>query len=465
MKKGYPFIIIFFAVALVAALSLIHWHDITGGMVKDYDLLSDLRTDTILANTGGGNEFVDPSLVEALKEAKIKEVRKVRKAIADSANRPKVEEAQSLSTPEPAPARINGDMVIEDYTPGGQGLKNLRNALARGKARIAVVGDSYIEGDIFTMDLRQQLQNLFGGGGVGYVPAHSISSGFRQTVKTKDSGWQRIETQEASKKPYYNIAGDYCVASGYATVTFTGTDKFPRLDKWNRSSVLFIAPKAGNIVMTTDSTSQEFTVEGSPSPQLLVMDEPTSKLKIDTQIPGLIFLGAWLENNHGITVDCMSNRGDSGIGKRKLPTELAQQMRQYIDYDLIIMEYGINALSATQSKYDNYGSLLRDVALRLRECYPNADILMLAIGDRGQKINGEVHSLPTSPAMVNAQRQAAREAGVLFWDTREAMGGSDAVVDWRNRKLINGDYIHLNWAGGKELATLLTQSITKMLNN
>ncbi|MCF0214693.1 MAG: hypothetical protein HUK13_09740, partial [Muribaculaceae bacterium] len=97
-------------------------------------------------------------------------------------------------------------------------------------------------------------------------------------------------------------------------------------------------------------------------------------------------------------------------------------------------------------------------------CYPNADILLLGIGDRGQKSGGEVHSMVTAPKMVAAQRRAAQKAGCLFWDTREAMGGEDAIVDWRNRKLVNGDYIHLNHNGGKELGKLLFESLNRAVN-
>ena len=55
--------------------------------------------------------------------------------------------------------------------------------------RIAVVGDSYIEGDIFTQDLREKLQSRFGGSGVGYVSMHTDFPGFRRSVHQGGSGW------------------------------------------------------------------------------------------------------------------------------------------------------------------------------------------------------------------------------------------------------------------------------------
>lgn len=444
--------------ALVGLLSLLPWHDLTGGVIKDFDLFGDLRPDSTRSSQVAGNEFVDPTLVAEIQEAAADTLHKTDSITTTQSVPPAISSV-------PVVVRENGEIIIEDYTAGKTGLQNLKKALARNRARIAVIGDSYIEGDILTQDIRSQLQTLYGGRGVGYVPAHSQVAGFRRTVNIKDEGWTQYDVQKASHKPHFNIAGEYFMAPAKATTKYTGYSKDSRLASWDKSSFLFIAPKGGNIIMATDSTAREFTVSASEEPQFLVMNEPTTSLKIDTQIPGLIFLGTWLEGNSGVTVDCMSNRGDSGASHRKINADLAALMRQHVNYDLIIVEYGINALTADQYNYNAYGNLMRQVCEQLRLCYPNADILMLGIGDRGQKIDGAVHSLPSAPAMVAAQRQAARDAGVLFWDTREAMGGQDAVVDWRNRKLVNGDFIHLNSAGGRELATLLVNSIKKMLSD
>ena len=67
--------------------------------------------------------------------------------------------------------------------------------------------------------------------------------------------------------------------------------------------------------------------------------------------------------------------------------------------------------------------------------------------------------------MTDAQRKAASDAGVHFYDLRAAQGGENSIVEWRRRSLVNADYIHLNHAGGKVLApficTRLASSFTK----
>ena len=69
-----------------------------------------------------------------------------------------------------------GMVCIEDYSDSTmRGMSRFYDALAqrassRRPVRIAYFGDSFIEGDILTADLRAMLQSRFGGCGVGYVP-------------------------------------------------------------------------------------------------------------------------------------------------------------------------------------------------------------------------------------------------------------------------------------------------------
>ena len=108
---------------------------------------------------------------------------------------------------------------------------------------------------------------------------------------------------------------------------------------------------------------------------------------------------------------------------------------------------------------------MKNVVLRLKACYPSAVIIMLGVGDRGQKQGSEVASLPTVTAMVDAQRRAARAAGVMFWDTREARGGVNSIVDWRDRGLVNADYVHLNYKGGKEMSGIFCESLLHLIDD
>jgi lysophospholipase L1-like esterase len=443
------------AVATVAALSFVPWSKITNGTIKDYNLVSDLLPSSS-AIQATASEPIDPDLIAAASETE--------SSASNSQNRqssPSDTTGQQVTEKEKMSPRINGEVIFEDYSASGDGLAHFKSALSRASsrpARIAVIGDSYIEGDIFTMNIRQELQNMFGGAGVGYIPLASEVSGFRTSIKENSNGWTIHDIRKNGSKKYKTLSGEYFTSTASSNAKFAGTTKLKHLDSWNSVKFLFIAPTDGNITITTDTGEQTFPVTASETVQCVQVSGLTTNTSVSTNIAGLTSLGIYLNNASGVVLDNMSMRGNSGISHRNIDEQLAAQMRKFIDYDLIILEYGINALSSQQTDYTAYGKIMQQVINKVRKCYPNADILLMGIGDRGQKLGGEVQSLPTSQAMVDAQRNAAIACGCLFWDTREAMGGKNAVLSWRERGLINADYIHLNAKGGAALSTEFIKS-------
>ncbi|MDE6134137.1 MAG: hypothetical protein K2F79_01010, partial [Muribaculaceae bacterium] len=241
------------------------------------------------------------------------------------------------------------------------------------------------------------------------------------------------------------LQAEYGVADAAATVIYEGTKRFPESSVWTMSSVVVIAPSAGSVVLRgAEGNSATFSLEASPEPQCISLPGLTDRLTVESSVPGLICLGAYLDGDVGVQVDCMSVRGNSGIAMRNTSLALTAAVRPWVDYDFIIVEYGINALSPGQNDYSAYSNAMGNVLERLKACYPESDVLLLGISDRGAKNGSAVNSLPACRHMVDAQRKAAHRAGVCFWDMRQAMGGEDAVVEWRRRKLMNADYIHLN---------------------
>lgn len=71
--------------------------------------------------------------------------------------------------------------------------------LADGRpVRIAVLGDSFIEGDILTADLRERMQETFGGGGPGFAPVASPLTYFRRTVKRLLRDMQKLNNRNSA---------------------------------------------------------------------------------------------------------------------------------------------------------------------------------------------------------------------------------------------------------------------------
>ena len=74
----------------------------------------------------------------------------------------------------------------------------------RRPVRIAVLGDSFIEGDIVPADVRARLQDLYGGCGVGFVPFSSPIALYRATVRHTNEGWKTYD-DKANRKVHENV--------------------------------------------------------------------------------------------------------------------------------------------------------------------------------------------------------------------------------------------------------------------
>lgn len=473
MRQGqnkHPFFILFVAIAtliLVSVLPIEKWSD---GHLKNYNLFSDLCTisDTTNLEKIDLTNGIDPQLIAEIETTNI---------LADSTKTnivsQEIIEIDTIGVIDSIATQRKGDTIlIEDYTENRVCLKNLKHALVNRQhlsrpVRIAFIGDSYIEGDIFSQHIRELLQDYYGGGGVGYMNMHSEFPGFRKSINQRSSGWTNhdVVNNNLSHK-YSTIAQQYFVSTAGSLSSYTGRDYTRHTKEWNSTKFLFISHQNSTIKIKRNNIWQDYHVTGNDSVQCLSLADTISTVSIKTPNNGIIALGTWLEHTNGITLDCMSTRGNSGITLKRVNPQITHQIREYIDYDLIILEFGINAMSPGQTNFSAYVHHMAQTINHLKECYPNSDFLIMGIGDRGEKINGEVHSMKNVPMMIKAQRQLAMKTNCLFWDTREAMGGNDAAANWAEHTppYMNKDYIHLSYTGGKVLAEQFVKSLMLALD-
>lgn len=449
-------LIVFLALGMLIGISFLPLSKWTNGKISNINILSDV----VEINTPEYEEAIEDVIEDAPLDPCLEE---------DLAIEIDTSEVDTLSLPTEVdkpliavqPSRVGEDVIIEDYTESAQGLMNFRNAINSGSlASVAMVGDSYIEGDIFAQDLRDMLQQAYGGNGVGYVNMYSEFPGFRRSVKQGGGkGWKEYRANAKFDSKHMGITQHYYKLNSTTESTYQGTSSLGHTKSWNKSTFLFSTPTDVQVTLTTSNDTVTFDVTGSPDPQALVLRGNTSVFKVKTSSPSVIGYGVWISDSTGISLDGMSSRGFSGVTLGAVNSDFTSKTRKFVDYKLIILEFGINAMSAKQTNYTGYSEKMVKVIEHLKRCYPNADILVLGIGDRGSKQGSAVHSMAAASHMIEAQRQAARKAHCLFWDTREAMGGDDAIVTWVKNGWANKDYIHLNHKGGKQLAELLYKAI------
>ncbi|MBP3213354.1 MAG: hypothetical protein J6M19_00720 [Bacteroidaceae bacterium] len=397
-----------------------------------------------------------------------------------------------------------GMTAIEDFSASSaqREMDRFYAALSQARqrpVRIAYFGDSYIEGDILTQDLRGLLQQKFGGKGVGFVEIACVSSDFRQTATTRRSGWSRYHANERGrgfKASLQGPAGSYFIPSGTATYEVRGQKRVygAQLDTAEVATVFFTPGTGLNISYALNGGSSqslysngtasapdtyEETIEVVDSDSVVQYKTVTRTVETAQQGAGHLqaktvkgrigrfsmtvtgghgsrFYGVALDGHHGVAVDNFSMRGSGGQHLGGIPMETLRSFASVRPYDLIILHYGLNVANEKQKDYGGYTQQLGKVIDQMKAAYPHASILVVSMGDRDKRgSDGQMHTMGGVKEMVSYERKMASDHHVAFWNLYEAMGGDGSLAKMTQKKQANLDYTHINFAGGRHLAGLL----------
>lgn len=364
--------------------------------------------------------------------------------------------------------------IIEDYTPEQQGLNRFFAAvdsikLGR-KVRVAWYGDSFVEGDILIGDLRDTLQSVWGGGGVGFVPITSEVAQFKRTLKHQFRGWTTYSiVKKSDNRPPLGINGyAYRPVSEDAKIHYEGADYFRHTRSWTEFRLFFTTGHNTPIVwQQKDDLPKTEILKGRPG--------KVNQWKWDANYPGttafacrfpfsdstgtLMVYGASLESGPGIYFDNFSVRGNSGGPLRLLKPDFIRQFDAFQNYDLIVLQVGLNAVTNSLTNIRWYEAELDRTFSHLNACFPGKPVLIVSVGDRAGKNGSELATMRGVPAIVAMQRDLARKHGFLFFDMFWGMGGPGSIIEMAHRKprYANTDYTHLTHEGGRVMGAMFAK--------
>lgn len=348
---------------------------------------------------------------------------------------------------------------IEDYSTGHIGLNRFFAALNNIRqlnrpVRIAFLGDSFVEGDIIVADLRAAFQKQFGGNGVGFVPVTSVTDQYRPTINQKAEGWKSYSMLNDTIRKFM-LSGMLFEPSGKATFAIKPADKYPGLANVSSFKVYYTANTPGTIVYSTN-TNPDTVVKGLPShstPSFIEIGKPFTEGSFAfSGDNGLQVYGTAQEDNEGVVIDNFSLRGNSGLILDRLDIGLCNAFSEIRPYDLIILQYGLNVVSEEILNYGWYRARMIGVIKHIQKCFPDADILLMGVSDRGYQSGDSFETMPAVLALLHAQRQIADRAGITFWNTFGAMGGVNSMTRFVDNNWASKDYTHLSFRGGREIA-------------
>lgn len=357
------------------------------------------------------------------------------------------------------------DSTLRGMTPFYEAIDRLKKE--RGFVRIAVFGDSFIEADILTSDLREMLQKKFGGCGVGFVPMTSMTSGYRPTIQHSFGGWSSHAVTDTVffDRSQQGVSGHYFIPHSGAYAELRGQKRYlSLLDTCRQASLFFLNKDSASLaVRINKGEPQHYTLSPSAHLQKITVDGAIGTVRWTVErADSTLFYGMAMDGDRGMIVDNFSLRGSSGLTLRNVPTKMMSAFNACRPYDLIILQYGLNVATERGSNYDHYKKGLMKSIAHLKECFPQAGFLLLSVGDRDYKTEeGDLKTMPGIRNMVRYQQSIAAESSIAFWNMFEAMGGNGSMATLVHAKpsMANYDYTHINFRGGKHLAKLLYETL------
>lgn len=320
--------------------------------------------------------------------------------------------------------------------------------------RVMHYGDSQIEEDRMTAQIRQQLQDRFGGRGAGLMPlAQTIPSlavrqelymngrriqpanGPRRYMVYALRHDQRSDGRYGPMGQVAWMADSLVKGSEQLTTICTPLDGRPRYTRWR--------------VFADDSVQYSFAGD-----------------TVHLTGCGAVY-GLSQESSTGVIVDNIPMRGCLGLVFTKM--DAGQLRRFYADnhVSLIIMQFGGNAIPSNQ-KPGTIAAIvkgLREQVQHMKRLAPDAAILFIGPSDMLTTTDGELQTYPMVPYMDRLLRKMAIEEEIAYFSLYRWMGGTGSMKRWQEIGWAGSDGVHFHRSGARKAGNAVAEWILEGMTN
>lgn len=353
---------------------------------------------------------------------------------------------------------------------------NVFAKMAQAKANEEVVrvlhyGDSQIEMDRISCNIRSFFQKTFGGGGPGLVPVIQTIPSFAVsqyasgalTLYASYGDGARCNGNYGLMAKCYRLAGG--ATFGANASQHKQTDA--RVKRFSNVTLLY-NDHTGNFSATLKDRKGKYSETIAPGLTGIhtchwLMDTVTTSLQITMQGSADIY-GIMLDNGYGVAVDNIPLRGSSGGQFTMITDTLLRSCYQQANVGMIILQFGGNSVPAiyNDKSLNNYLKSVENQIHRIKRCYPTATLLFIGPSDMSTRKGGSLHTYPLLPQLIDGLRDLALRNHVAYWDMYEVMGGENSMIAWVQNGLAGPDYIHFTPAGAQKVGKILADNFSKM---
>ncbi|OFY68287.1 MAG: hypothetical protein A2V64_07880, partial [Bacteroidetes bacterium RBG_13_43_22] len=375
------------------------------------------------------------------------------------------------------------DTTLSDEPAPADPLAPFLDSLTEGKGQVRIMyyGDSQIEGDRVTSHLRQLLRCGRGGTGSGlFLPSMPVM--YTKSIWLRSSSnWERYNSVSyRNGELTHNRLGPLLTICRYLPEGMTAPDPV-KADVRIRPSVFADGTTAEFEIIRliySNSRGEERVIISANDNQVFegLLESGQGVKEIRANLNGaddiLIefegttspdILGISIESKEGIIVDNIPRRGSAGLEFTLVNRDNLKESFIILSPDLIVLQYGLNIVRNVRKEYGFYKQGLFRQLMLLKDVAPGTPVLVIGVTDMAEAEGDSIASYSNIPAIINAQKEAAYEAGAAFWDPYEAMGGRSSIIKWAEKRppLAQTDYVHFTYPGADTLSQMLVEAMFK----
>ena len=330
---------------------------------------------------------------------------------------------------------------VDSTTDSRYYLQAFYQSLAESGSRVVRVlhyGDSQIEEDRMTQQIREALQVRYGGSGCGLMPLAQTIPNYTVKQQLRMNG-RYVHPQNLKRYMVYGLKneqrkdGRYGVMGQMAVMNDSlvkGSEELTAI------CTPLIASAQYNRWKVFADSSVHYTISGD---------------SVFLNGKGSVY-GLSQESESGVIVDNLPMRGCLGLVFTKMDKGQLSSFYREQNVRLIIMQFGGNAIPSNEKPGTIAGIVkgLREQVQYVRSCAPEASILFIGPSDMIRQVDGEWQTYPLVPYMDRLLQKMAQEEGIAYFSLFRWMGGAGSMKHWQEIGLAGADGVHFHRVGARK---------------
>ena len=336
--------------------------------------------------------------------------------------------------------------------------------------RIAWLGDSHTQPDIWTEAVRHPLQERFGNGGPGFVHVGWKKWAYMHTgVDLQVHGkWSIQPPRLLSVEPWEDgvlgLGGVRLIPrDGASARVDVRPGALPGAARWELSFRLVDDNAALRVVPSQGEPIELGRKAGQPAEVSHVAWEtpgPGGGFAVRDATGRVELFGVTVETTGraGVVLDTLGLNGARAIHALGWDAAAWQAALRRREPALLVLAYGTNEAGIQNLDMDRHRQRIEALLKRAKDGRPELDCLVIGAMDRGgPEMTAKIERIN------DAQRAAAAAQGCAFWSAQTAMGGKGAMATWAqdDPPLAAKDHVHLSIPGYRRLGAALARDLLR----